>query len=485
MAFEPRNVNQYSIDEVMAFIDNKEATFEDFKKCGLRWDKQAEVQKILDIRDLKEIEEEQAWQATRSTDTISAYRFYLNTYGDNARHAYEAKMRIEELNQYVQQLYIDLFDDMRENMMYYKGNVMEALFGKVPPTDEMRQTDNPSGRFLKADLKLTFDDLHRSGILPEGNRALEKAIFKGDFEVPQLSMEELGDVPTDRTDVYFLGCPQSGKSCVLAGFLNYLHYAGEMQYLPTKNSRGIDGCKPYYNALIKGVSEYKAPRSTGMDTVSFMQLNLGPRRDREITAMELSGEAFKMLSDADYTGPEVWNQLGVGRCLKNDNPKTLFFLLDYSSIIGKNERFSAADQDEILGNALTVFSSDGSGKHYEKGCTMSKVRTVAIVITKSDLMDIEMGRPLSPEERADIAFTYLRERFSNFMNNLGDLCRKYGINANHKGHAYEPFVTTFSLGQFFLGNSVIFDPTDSKRIAEFVVAATEKRRRGFLDFLQL
>ena len=480
MAFDPRNVNGYSVDELIAFIDNKEATFEDFQKCGLRWDKQAEVKKILDDRIIISQREEADWQSTRATDTINAYNFYLNTYGENtAIHAYEAKMRIQELIGITQRLYTDLFEDMRDDMMKYKANVMQVLFGKLPATDEMREDDSPTGRFLKADLRLTFDDLHRSGILPEGNRALEKAIFKDDFEVPQLSMEELGEVPTDRTDVYFLGCPASGKSCVLAGFLNYLHYAGEMTYLPTKNSRGIDGCKPYYNALIKGVSEFKAPRSTGTDTVSFMQLNLGARRDREITAMELSGEAFKMLSDADYTGPEVWDRLGVGRCLKNQNPKTLFFLLDYSSIIGKNPRFSAADQDEILGNALTVFSSDGSGKHFEKGCTMSKVRTVAIVITKSDLMDIEMGRPLTPEERADIAFEYLRDRFANFMNNLGDLCRKYGINANHKGHAYEPFVTTFSLGQFFLGNSVIFDPTD------FVVAATERRKRGFLDFLQL
>lgn len=477
MAFDPRNVNGYPVDQLIEFIKSNEATFDDFKRCGLRWDKQAEIQKFIN-------EDEKAWQVSQATDTISSYEFYLNTFGwDKAIHAYEAKMRIEELRKIYQQRYEDLFDDMREDMMKYKANVMNYLFGKMPATEAMRNEDSPIGRFLKADMKLTFQDLYKSGILPEGNRALENAIFKNDFEVPQLPIDELGDVPTDRTDVYFLGCPASGKSCVLAGFLNHLRLAGEMQYIPMRNSKGIDGCLSYFNALIKGVSEYKAPRSTGRDTVSFMQLNLGPRRDREITAMELSGEAFKELSDANVSGPEIWNQLGVGRCLKNDNPKTLFFLLDYSSIIGKNPSYSDMDQAQILENALRVLSSDGSGKHYEKGCTMSKVRTVAIVITKSDLMDVEEGHPLSREERADIAFNYLTEKFRAFMNDLSDLCRKYGINANNKGHAYEPFVTTFSLGQFFLGNSVIFDPTDSKRIADFVVAATDRRRRGFLDFL--
>ena len=67
------------------------------------------------------------------------------------------------------------------------------------------------------------------------------------------------------------------------------------------------------------------------------------------------------------------------------------------------------------------------------------------------------------------------------MENLSDMCKKYGINANSK-NAYKPYVITFSLGQFYLGNSVIFDNTDSKRLADFVVSATDRRRRGLLDF---
>lgn len=255
-----------------------------------------------------------------------------------------------------------------------------------------------------------------------------------------------------------------------------------MRYIPQRNSNGIDGCRPYYNALIRGISEYKAPRSTGYDTFSFMQLDLGTKRDREVTVMELSGEAFNDLSDANTTGQEVWQKLGVGRCLRNNNPKTLFFLVDYSCVIGKSKRFSAAQQEEILDNALVVFSSDGTGgKHGEKNCTMSRVQNVAVIVTKSDLMDIELGRPLTTDERMDIAFKHLQDRFSGFMNNLTDMCKKYGINANSK-NAYKPYVITFSLGQFYLGNSVIFDNTDSKRLADFVVSATDRRRRGLLDF---
>ena len=82
---------------------------------------------------------EQAWQSTRATDTITAYRFFLSEYGDSNPHAFEARMRISELEEITKQLYIDLFDDMRENMLKFNNHVMEALFGRVPPTDEQLQ----------------------------------------------------------------------------------------------------------------------------------------------------------------------------------------------------------------------------------------------------------------------------------------------------------------------------------------------------------
>ena len=48
MEFDPRKVNQYSIDDLLAFINDGKATFEDFQKCGLRWDKQDELRKKIE-----------------------------------------------------------------------------------------------------------------------------------------------------------------------------------------------------------------------------------------------------------------------------------------------------------------------------------------------------------------------------------------------------------------------------------------------------
>lgn len=490
MEFDPRKVNEYSIEELIAYIDGGVVTFEDFQRCGLRWDKQAVLKEIEHECLVDSMREEENWQTACSMNTIQAYEFYLSNYGDDARYALEAKSAIACV--YGPPIvdsfpFEDLFADMRENMLKYKADVMCVLFGKIPPTDEMRDEDSPIGRFLRAGLKLTYEDLHRSGILPEGNRSLEKAIFKDDFVVPSFPIVELGEVlPNDRNDVYIIGCPGSGKSCMLAGILTYLHFTGEIQYVPTKNAKGIDGCLSYYHALVTSLSEYKAPRSKDTDPVSFLQVNLGSKYDHNITAMEINAEVFKIIWEMEFPLEleGFWDGLGVGRCQQNNNPKTLFFLLDYSTIIGKNPRYSETDQAQILEDALVVFNIDGTGKHGEKGCTMSKVRTLTIVITKSDLMDVEKGRPLTREERADIAFECLKERFANFMNNLSELCHKYGINANNKGHVYEPFVTTFSLGQFYLGNSVVFDDTDSKQLAEYIMVATDRYRRGIWGFLK-
>lgn len=368
-----------------------------------------------------------------------------------------------------EKLFENLFEEMREWKMRFNANVMKVLFGKIPPTEEMLGLTTSTDCFLKAGLKLTFDDLHRNGILPEGNRELEMAIFKEDFEVPQLIVTEMGEIPIDRTDVYFLGLPGSGKTCLLSGVTNYLQNYREMRYVPLLNARGVDLTHSYYHSISNSVKEHKAPRSTGFDIYSFFQLDLGPMRDRHITSFELSAEAFELFSDDGYKGSEVWESLGVGRCLKNKKPKALFILLDYSCFIGKNRRFSLKEQEECLRKSLEVFCSDGGGRSGERNCTMSQVSTLVIVITKSDRMDEEEGRPLLNKERADIAFDSLRVSYSNFLDTLSSLCRKYSINANSKTNPYEPLITTFSLGHFYIGNTVMYDDSDSERIASILL----------------
>ena len=475
--FDPTKVNQYKFEELLGFYANGTATFTDFQKVGLWHEMQAKLKEAIES-------DENAWNSACTMDTIPAYKMYLEMFDDHKPiHSFEAKVRIGELEKLQVKLYEDLFEDMKDAVMDYKPLVMQYLFGKKKILPDMLEEDSPKGRFLKAQLQLKMEQLCEQGILPNNDKGLQDSVLKDDIVLPQMDISKLGPFPTDRTDVYFLGCPSSGKSCVLAGFLNYLRDKGLLQYEAQLNEDRIDKCKPYFDKLIEGLSQYKVPQSTGRDTVSFFKINMGKNADRKITAVELSGEAFEKLAEANFTGKEIWSELGAGQCLSNNNQKTLFFLLDYSTIIGQNKSYSEVSQALLLENALTVFCSDGEGPDGSINCTMSKVKTVAVIVSKSDLMDRKMERPLSQKERIDIVFEYLDKRFRTFMNTLRIVCKKYGIN-DYKGHRYEPFVMVFSLGQFYVGNSVVYDETDSKYLADFLYACTDRDYRGPLAFLR-
>ena len=184
-------------------------------------------------------------------------------------------------------------------------------------------------RFLRQHLKIDYQWLLDNGILPLARPDLKKAIIKPDFELPQLTIDELGPFPTDRTDVYFLGMPGSGKSCVLSGIINAMDSRGVVHYDPQFNEEGKDNCNKYYNGLIRAINEHKVPMSTGTETISFMKLDVGGRsaKKNRITMVELSGEAFNRISERNMTGENVWKELGAGQCLKNNNDKLLFFLV--------------------------------------------------------------------------------------------------------------------------------------------------------------
>lgn len=282
-----------------------------------------------------------------------------------------------------------------------------------------------------------------------------------------------------RTDLYLVGMQGCGKSSLLAGLLKYMFEADLLRYVPQADQEHDWCCKTYYQGLLDGISENKLPPLTKIDTYIPMQFDIGPKQKRPLTVIEHSGKALKALSEAFMTGAETWDQLAVGRCLKNDNPKTLLFLFDYGMLTGRSQRFSAIEQEQMLNNALDVFSYDGDGRYRDKNCTMSKVKTVSVVFTKSDLMDADEGRSLTYEERGDIALQSLIDRCTGFMNNLSEICGKYEINAHDKEHPFEVLVSTFSIGRFDEDCLLKADFSDSKRLSEFIVSTTPPKRGLF------
>lgn len=508
MPFDHTKLSIYTVPQLIDFLKNGEVTFEELQQLGLPWFKQEEIRKFLEERDFWEaaktseqgienylktypggfyvadaedarraLKEEAIWGWASRTNTAEAFRTYLADYPSGA-HAIDAEMSIKMLSRQEEELKEALFEDMKNNPWDYTHDKMRQLYNGVSLTPEQvqflsNQTDVFS-RFIRNGMRITHADLVEHGVVPGEVTQIE--VTSPEFSMPQTQIKELGEFPTERTDVFFLGVPRSGKSSVLSGIIYQLWKDGFAGYVPHLVN-GYDPCLAYYQGLIRAVATKKPPLPTATDTVSFMKIDMVKGREvSELTIVEMAGEAFKRaatkISGENRSQSEVWTELGAEKCLRSRNRKVLFFVLDYSAVRGINPQCTAFDQLQILESSLMTLCNDGPDPaNPTKGCTMSRVETVSILVTKSDLMGVS-----SVQERLNEARNYMMANFRNFMNQLSRAARKFGCNSANN---YEPYFLTFSLGDFYVGNTFVFNPVDSREIIQFIhtITPTKSLRR--------
>lgn len=487
--FSPLKVNDYSVDELIDFINKGVVTIEKLYGIPFLNDTQKkELEKKLNaIR-----EEEEFWSYVRAQDTIEKYEAYLYQYPEG-KYKMDAKARIAELKIKQNELLKELFTSMSNAPWLYSAQKMKCLLegresfrNSLPEFyreefDKTLEADNICNRSIKNGLILSFDKLKEHDVIP--NDWTREILLAEDYELPQLSMDRLGEFPSGRTDIFFVGIPRSGKSSLLAGLLSQMHTQGMLSYVRQFNDERNDLCHDYYQGLIKSVEKHRYPRSTGNDTVSFMKIDITKeKRVSPVTFVEISGEAVKTMA-ASISGAEakggVWEKLGAKACMSSPNKKLLVFIVDYAAIRTgiRADDIDALEQGLILETVLNVMCTDGEGRDGTKNCTMSKVDTVAVVITKSDLMPDAYTK----EEQKKVASDYINNKFRNFMNNLILVSKKYGINVPNKN---QPYIRTFNLGKMCIGNKYIYDPRDSDDIINLIYNTTrsESRNRGIFNF---
>lgn len=483
--FDPFKVNSYTKEELMEFLTSKTVEFEDLQQSGLNYKMQNEIREFIAKGKEQEEKEAREWKMVSRGKTLEDYLLYLDNWKDNPYgiHVDDAEWEIEKIRRQSEGLKRALLEDMKMNPWRYRQEEMRNLFNGIDLSNEgvcefLEEQDDPMSRFLLTGSKLSFADLVDSGVVPADIKKSD--IMAVDYQMPATQVKDMGEFPSERTDVYFLGVPRSGKSSVLAGIIYTLWKKGLAGYEPSLVD-GKDPSQGYYQGLIRAISTKKPPQGTAIDTVSFMKLNIRNNRENRrnpVTMVEISGESFRQLALKHTLGADAWKQLGATKCISNNNRKCLFFVLDYSVISEKNLNGDtrAIDQQMALESSLDVFLCDGPNpKDPSRGCTMSKVDTVAIIMTKSDLMDVD-----TQEERLDVAEDYIRDNFLNFMNNLQDNCKKFGIN---KANSNRPYILAFSLGRFTVGNTVLYNSTDSDAIIDFISHATRGTNDGIFGSL--
>lgn len=493
MAFDFHKAHTYSVQELFGFINSGEVTFPELQQLGIHYSVQQQLKTLIDSQEEVAQKEAADWQNASGSamqfENFKNYRGAINAYNNYLKiweqeqfhpqplHLQMGRDEISRLQDLIEGARVvlknDLLEDMRKRPDKYSPVIMRYILGLIMPNPE--ELDNsPAGKFLAAGLSLSMNELVDGGVLPD-DPCLMTSITKDVWSVPQLQMKELGAFPADRNDVFFMGVKGSGKTCALAGIINELYRSGEVTYQPQINDFGQDLCQEYYYDLIKAVRNNKALAPTATDTICFMKLDVGKKREKELTMVEMSGEAFSSLSQA-YSARDVWEHMGASSCLGNNNDKVLCFLVDYSRVVDGGRQ---DEQDLALDKAVTVLANDGPNPNNPgKGCTLSKVRTVAIVVTKSDLM----GPELSYEQREKIAKQYILENLSAFVGTLKMECQKHNINAPAHNQVY---VFPFSLGDFYVGQTLQFKNEDSARFIGFLKDATNSRRRTIAGLFNL
>lgn len=417
------------------------------------------------------------WEAARQEATIGAYQTYLKKYPEGV-HAAQAEMQIDLLMEEMEGIKTALVDDMRDNPWRYRQQQVRYIMGQRLDEEQreaLREEDTPMANFLARGFKLTYQDLVDGQVIPADIK--ENELKADDFVMPQPDIAKMGQFPTGRTDVLFLGVPRSGKSSVLAATMYKLYKDGRAGYEPNIVD-GLDPSGPYYEGLISSVASKKPPRGTATDTVSYMKMNIrnteNSKAVNRVNFVEMSGEAFTKYADRQKDPNRVWAELGASQVFKSTNQKMLFFVLDYSIIADKNPEAqqTAVDQAMIFDRLLNVFSLDGPDKKTpEKGCTLSRVDTVAIIMTKCDLMG-----NINHQQQLRRAQEYIQQHFLNFYNRLQEYAQKYGFNRNV---GYEPYILTFTLGRFYPGNTFMFNDADAGQIIDFITTVTRHEKPGF------
>jgi len=177
------------------------------------------------------------------------------------------------------------------------------------------------------------------------------------------SWRNLPPLQSGRTDLYFLGLPGSGKTCILASLFRYMHKEGLIDTAGDHYSP--EGAK-YRNQLREEFSNGILPHTTQMevltgDTREYVMnyIPMGLRNiDRAslhpLNLLDMSGEMINQTYQ-DHSGQGT---IFTRDYLTNSNRKLIFFVIDYAEH-ETAQRAVDGDQASKLEYLLTLLDAQG------------------------------------------------------------------------------------------------------------------------------
>lgn len=221
----------------------------------------------------------------------------------------------------------------------------------------------------------------------------------------------------NRTDVYFLGQPGSGKSCVLGSLFHYFDIEG----LLVDDLGNPEGTK-YRNHLKHEFSYGILPNSNAVDDLypmPFELRNLDNSANRHpLNFIDMSGEVF---DDIYNLGLDAVKPKFI-KYFKNNNRKIIFFIIDFDLHKRTRKVSMGIDQGSKALNVLETLDKFG---------TLKKVDAIYLLVTKSDLFPIDRSK-------VDYTREFIDQHFKSFKRALEDKKNKYA-NSNKFSVTIYPF----------------------------------------------
>jgi len=232
-------------------------------------------------------------------------------------------------------------------------------------------------------------------------------------QMSPIDFDKLPPIKKDRTDFYFLGLPSAGKTCLIASLISHWMKQGICNP-EVNNKRSVE----YFRILGGGFSQGILPMSNPNSFIDYIELTLKVTRsekrflglcssrevvyDIPINLLDMAGEKFRRVAD---DGRENFDK--HRDYLLNDNPKSIFFVLDYSVDKRGGSTFDQSLSLQVVLNSL------------EEMKILEHTDSIYLVVSKADLFPTSLG------QTADYARKYVDESYKGFKNRLLELEARY------------------------------------------------------------
>lgn len=311
---------------------------------------------------------------------------------------------------------------------------------------------------------LDVEELRSLGVINDAELDQMKPLPLVDF--PNDVWEKVPPVQPNRTDIFVVGGVSSGKTCFLAGLLEYGNRTGKLFVDRITNPGG----GIYEDQLRIAVDEGRLFQGTPTDAIQYICADMKDEANKSespINIFDMSGEVFqfcfaKSKSEIAELYPSFIEYIF------SDNPKVFFLALNWKvkKMEMKNQEGQGFPvfQSSLLDNILEFL------RHHEL-IKKEKIKAICLLVTQWD----QYPDPKNPNPTDDGLDDFISNNYRQLFKRLMEYEERYGIKFK---------ILPYSLGTFDRRNYYTFEETYSKKATDFLMKTVpfiEARKKGFID----